>query len=139
MLTAIASAPIPLVVPGILARASPGREPRGEGPSPLIGAHVAADATRSGVLAAEATSCVLSDGDVVIKDQIDVAGMPAGGGLPDAGPVLERDATIVARIRAAGGRVIGKTKMTELGLDGTGVLMRYDMPRNPRAPAYAPG
>ena len=79
------------------------------------------------------------DGDVAIKDQIDVAGMRTGVGLLDGGHMAERDATIVARIAAAGGRIIGKAKMTELGIDGIGTLMHYPMPKNPRAPAYVPG
>lgn len=79
------------------------------------------------------------DGDVVIKDQIDVAGLRTGVGLLDGGHLAERDATIVERIAAAGGRIIGKAKMTELGIDGLGTLMHYAMPRNPIAPAYVPG
>jgi aspartyl-tRNA(Asn)/glutamyl-tRNA(Gln) amidotransferase subunit A len=79
------------------------------------------------------------DGDVVIKDQIDVAGLRTGVGLADGGEVADRDATLVARIAAAGGRIIGKAKMTELGIDGLGTLMPYAMPANPRAPSYVPG
>jgi aspartyl-tRNA(Asn)/glutamyl-tRNA(Gln) amidotransferase subunit A len=79
------------------------------------------------------------DGDVIVKDQVDVEGLPTGVGLADRGPVAERDATIIARIRQAGGRVIGKSKMTELGIDGLGTLMHYPMPANPRAPSYCPG
>ncbi|HEY5950551.1 MAG TPA: amidase [Kofleriaceae bacterium] len=79
------------------------------------------------------------DGDVVIKDQIDVAGCRTGVGLAGGGVIAERDATIVERIAAAGGRVIGKAKMTELGIDGLGTVMNYDMPANPRAPGYSPG
>jgi aspartyl-tRNA(Asn)/glutamyl-tRNA(Gln) amidotransferase subunit A len=57
-----------------------------------------------------------------------------------ASPIVSScDATIVARIRAAGGWIAGKTKMTELGMDGVGALMPVDMPRNPRAPGYFPG
>src|SRR5687767_7335778 len=41
------------------------------------------------------------DGDVVIKDQIDVAGLRTGVGVREGGEVAERDATIVARIAAA--------------------------------------
>lgn len=82
---------------------------------------------------------VLEGGTVVIKDQLDVAGMRTGVGLPDGGDLAERDAAIVARIRAAGGTILGKAKMTELGMDGIGTLMPYAMPPNPRAPGYSPG
>jgi len=76
---------------------------------------------------------------VVVKDQLDVAGLPTGVGLADAGPPVDRDATIVTRVLAAGGRVIGKAKMTELGVDGLGTLMHYAIPSNPRARGYVPG
>ena len=79
------------------------------------------------------------DGDVVIKDQIDVAGFRTGVGMASGGDLAADDATVVARIIAAGGRVIGKAKMTELGIDGIGSVMHYSMPINPRAPGYVPG
>ena len=79
------------------------------------------------------------DGDVVVKDQVDVKGLPTRCGLDEFVPPAERDATLIARIAAAGGRVIGKAKMTELGIDGLGTLMPYPMPANPRAPGYVPG
>lgn len=79
------------------------------------------------------------DGDVIVKDQIDVAGLRTGVGLADGGTVAERDATLITRVLAAGGRIVGKAKMTELGIDGLGTLMPYPMPANPAAPAYVPG
>jgi Asp-tRNA(Asn)/Glu-tRNA(Gln) amidotransferase A subunit family amidase len=79
------------------------------------------------------------DGEVVIKDQIDVAGLRTGVGIADGGEPAAADATIVARIAAAGGRILGKAKMTELGIDGIGTLMHYPVPPNPRAPGYVPG
>ncbi len=82
---------------------------------------------------------VLEGGGVVVKDQLDVAGLRTGVGLPDGGELAERDAAIIARIRAAGGTILGKAKMTELGMDGIGTLMPYAMPPNPRSPGYAPG
>jgi Asp-tRNA(Asn)/Glu-tRNA(Gln) amidotransferase A subunit family amidase len=81
----------------------------------------------------------LADAAVVVKDAIDVAGVPTTGGVLVGAPLASADATIVARIRAAGGRVIGKSKPTELGMDGLGPLMPWPMPRNPRAPGYFPG
>ena len=49
-----------------------------------------------------------------IKDIFDVQGMPtrAGSSLTDAGPAAE-DATVVARLRAAGAIILGKTVTTE--------------------------
>jgi Asp-tRNA(Asn)/Glu-tRNA(Gln) amidotransferase A subunit family amidase len=118
---------------------------------PIVGAErFAAQAPEPGV-AAPITSPLVEEceprackpgvlgGDVIIKDQIDVAGMRTGVGLADGGDLATRDATVVARIAAAGGRIIGKAKMTELGIDGLGTLMPYAMPANPRAPDYVPG
>lgn len=82
---------------------------------------------------------VLGGEGVVVKDQLDVAGMRTGVGLPDGGELADRDSAIVARIRAAGGTILGKAKMTELGMDGLGAMMPYAMPANPRAPGYSPG
>lgn len=129
LLELLARAPVPVIGPDRLARRRPDL-PHVEHVSPLVPA--SSETPRApgvgGVLA----------GDVVIKDQIDVAGHRTAIGLP-TGPVAERDATIVARIIAAGGRVIGKAKMTELGIDGIGSLMHHPMPGNPCAPGYAPG
>jgi len=79
---------------------------------------------------------------VVVKDAIDVAGARTAVGLREDdtdGVIAARDATVVSRIRAAGGWLLGKTTMTELGMDGLGALMHAPMPRNPRAPDYFPG
>lgn len=85
------------------------------------------------------TGGVLDGATVIIKDQLDVAGMRTGVGLPEGGEVADKDSAIVARIRAAGGTISGKAKMTELGMDGIGTLMPYAMPANPVAHGYAPG
>ncbi|MBK9034020.1 MAG: amidase [Myxococcales bacterium] len=81
----------------------------------------------------------LADAAVVVKDAIDLAGLTTSSGVLAGAPRADADATIVARIRAGGGRVIGKTKLTELGMDGVGALMPWPMPRNPRARGYFPG
>ena len=52
---------------------------------------------------------------VAVKDLIDVAGLPTALGR-SRGRVAARDATIVARLRAAGAIVLGKTRTDELGL-----------------------
>jgi Asp-tRNA(Asn)/Glu-tRNA(Gln) amidotransferase A subunit family amidase len=129
MLAALARTPIPIVRPGRIADQRPDIHDATESPSPLVDVVEPRAVEPWGEL----------EGDVVIKDQIDVAGMRTGVGLADGGAVATRDADVVARIVAAGGRIIGKAKMTELGMDGIGSLMHYAMPRNPRAPAYVPG
>ncbi len=88
----------------------------------------------------DVTSGPLEGEGVVVKDSIDVAGLPTTLGLAryDGAPA-ERDAVIVQRVREGGGVILGKTKMTILGLDGLGAHVQGPMPANPRAPGYFPG
>ncbi|HEY6040386.1 MAG TPA: amidase, partial [Kofleriaceae bacterium] len=128
-LTWLAGTPIPVLRPDRFAAVQPEAAAPDGDPSPLVGPTAPLAGDDRGMLA----------GGVVIKDQIDVAGLRTGVGLADGGEVAHQDATIVARILAAGGQVLGKAKMTELGLDGVGTLMHYPVPNNPRAPGYVPG
>jgi mandelamide amidase len=58
---------------------------------------------------------------IVVKDNIEVAGLPSSAGTPAlAGYVPATDAPVVARLRAAGAIVIGKTNMHELAFGVTG-------------------
>ncbi|HEY3882121.1 MAG TPA: allophanate hydrolase [Trebonia sp.] len=56
-----------------------------------------------------------------VKDNIDVAGLPTTAGAPSYAYLPSRDATSVARIRAAGAVVLGKTNLDQFatGLVGT--------------------
>lgn len=77
----------------------------------------------------------------VVKDECDVSGLPtrAGTVYKSALPV-ERDATVVARLRAAGAIVLGKSVQHELGLGSTGISPHGDkIPRNPHDPSRVPG
>ena len=130
-LALLARAPVPVLAADWLAARTPelGLEAADDA-GPLIATVDAAPATADGVLAGD---------PVVVKDAIDVGGHRTGVGLRDGGDLPDGDATIVARVRAAGGWIYGKTRMTELGMDGVGALMHQPMPRNPRAPGYFPG
>src|ERR1700716_3478167 len=46
-------------------------------------------------------------------------------------PPATRDATAIARLRAAGLIPIGRTNMTEFAFTGLGINPHYDTPRNP--------
>ncbi|MEA2323693.1 MAG: hypothetical protein QOD81_3543 [Solirubrobacteraceae bacterium] len=71
---------------------------------------------------------------VAVKDIVDTADLPTEYGTTiHAGHRPERDAACVARLRAAGAVVIGKTVTTELA------LFRPPPTRNPADPARTPG
>jgi Asp-tRNA(Asn)/Glu-tRNA(Gln) amidotransferase A subunit family amidase len=71
---------------------------------------------------------------VGVKDIIDTADQPTAHGSPIyAGNLPARDATLVARLRAAGAVVVGKTVTTEFALFDPGPTT------NPHDPARTPG
>ncbi|ALI54339.1 amidase [Celeribacter marinus] len=71
---------------------------------------------------------------VGLKDIIDTKGIPTENGTPiDAGRVPTEDAWIVARLRAAGAIILGKTVTTE------GAFMHAGKTRNPHNPDHTPG
>jgi aspartyl-tRNA(Asn)/glutamyl-tRNA(Gln) amidotransferase subunit A len=78
-----------------------------------------------------------------VKDLFDVAGDVTTAGsvvLQDAEPATH-DAVAVARLRAAGFIILGRTNMTEFAFSGLGINPHYDTPRNPwdRAAERIPG
>src|SRR5262249_20201490 len=78
---------------------------------------------------------------VSIKDLFDVAGEPTTAGskvLRDAPPAT-KDAPIVARLRAAGAVIVGKTNMTEFAYSGVGINPHYGTPGNPADRTRIPG
>ena len=70
---------------------------------------------------------------VAVKDLFDVAGSitAAGSKVLRSRPPAARDATAVARLRAAGLILIGRTNMTELAYSGLGLNPHYGTPLNP--------
>jgi aspartyl-tRNA(Asn)/glutamyl-tRNA(Gln) amidotransferase subunit A len=85
----------------------------------------------------------LSGIPISIKDNFDEAGVVtlAGSKVLAAAPAAARDATAVARLRAAGAVLIGRTNMTEFAYSGLGINPHYGTPRNAyeRAAARIPG
>jgi aspartyl-tRNA(Asn)/glutamyl-tRNA(Gln) amidotransferase subunit A len=72
---------------------------------------------------------------ISIKDLFDVAGeVSASGSLVMAGnaPAVQ-DAVAVARLKAAGGVVLGRTHMVELAFSGIGNNPHFGTPVNPQA------
>jgi aspartyl-tRNA(Asn)/glutamyl-tRNA(Gln) amidotransferase subunit A len=78
---------------------------------------------------------------VSIKDLFDVAGEVtlAGSTALDDRPPAMQDAPIVARLKAAGAVVVGKTNMTEFAFSGVGINPHYGTPGNPYNRAHVPG
>lgn len=80
---------------------------------------------------------------VSVKDLFDVAGSVTTGGstaLRDAPPATH-DCPAVARMRAAGLIIIGRTNLTEFAFSALGINIHHDTPRNPwdRATGRVPG
>ena len=75
-----------------------------------------------------------------VKDNIDTAGIRTTGGAKifrDRVPT--EDATVVAKLKAAGASSLGKTNMHEMAMGGTSTNPHYGAVRNPWAPDRIPG
>ncbi len=67
---------------------------------------------------------------VAVKDNIDVAGLPTTAACPAFSYQPAQDATAVARLRAAGALIIGKTNLDQFATGLVGVRSPYGVPRN---------
>jgi allophanate hydrolase len=76
---------------------------------------------------------------VAIKDNIDVAGLPTTAACPAFAYDPKHDATVVARLRAAGVIVIGKTNLDQFATGLVGTRSPYGVPRNPIRDDLIPG
>lgn len=91
-------------------------------------------------IAAGAARSPLEGVPVAIKDNLLVAGMPASwGSAAFAGFMPERDEVPVARLRAAGAVLIGKTNTPELAARGFTASPTFGVTRNPWNRALTPG
>jgi amidase len=84
----------------------------------------------------------LSDLGFAVKDLFDVAGTVTGAGTPawaDGRAPAALDAPVVARLRAAGARFVGKTITDELAWSLGGENTHYGAPGNPAAPGRVTG
>jgi aspartyl-tRNA(Asn)/glutamyl-tRNA(Gln) amidotransferase subunit A len=78
---------------------------------------------------------------VSLKDLFDIAGERtlAGSKARDDAPPATRDATVVARLKAAGAVIVGRTNMTEFAFSGVGINPHYGTPGNPWDRTRIPG
>jgi aspartyl-tRNA(Asn)/glutamyl-tRNA(Gln) amidotransferase subunit A len=120
-------------------------DPAGEGARTFI--NVYADTARAvadaqdRLRAAGYVASPLAGLPVSIKDLFDVAGERslAGSKALDDMPPAQHDAPIVARLRAAGAILIGRTNMTEFAFSGVGINPHYGTPGNPADRRCIPG
>jgi allophanate hydrolase len=76
---------------------------------------------------------------VAVKDNIDVAGLPTTAACPAFAYSPAHDATSVARLRAAGAIIIGKTNLDQFATGLVGVRSPYGIPNNPMRGGLIPG
>ena len=120
-------------------------DPSGEGGRSFV--KIYADSARAAADAQDAlrkagyVASPLAGLPVSIKDLFDVAGEPtlAGSTALDDRPPAARDAPVVARLRAAGAVLIGRTNMTEFAFSGVGINPHYGTPGNPHDRSLIPG
>ncbi|KRI00257.1 amidase [Curvibacter sp. PAE-UM] len=90
------------------------------------------DGARAQAAAADPTRQPLAGLAVSVKDLFDVAGQVSRAGsvvLTDAAPARQ-DAVAVARLRAAGAALIGRSNMSEFAYSGVGVNPHHGTPAN---------
>src|SRR5437870_8019219 len=76
---------------------------------------------------------------VAIKDNIDAQGMPTTAACPAFSYSPAQDSTAVAKLRAAGAIVIGKTNLDQFATGLVGVRSPYGIPVNPVRSDLVPG
>jgi allophanate hydrolase len=76
---------------------------------------------------------------VAVKDNIDVAGLPTTAACTAFAYRPDRDATCVARLKAAGALLVGKTNLDQFATGLVGVRSPYGVPRNPLRADLIPG
>ena len=89
--------------------------------------------------AKEANALPLFGVPVAVKDNIDVKGLPTTAACPAFSYEPSHDATAVARLRAAGAIVIGKTNLDQFATGLVGVRSPYGIPVNPMRSDLVPG
>ncbi|THF49605.1 allophanate hydrolase [Allorhizobium terrae] len=89
--------------------------------------------------APEANSLPLWGIPFAVKDNIDVAGLPVTAACPAFKYHPDKDATLIARLKAAGALVIGKTNLDQFATGLNGTRSPYGAPRSVFDSAYVSG
>lgn len=76
---------------------------------------------------------------IALKDNFDIAGWPTHSGLPGPGRPARHDAHVVARLRASGAVLIGKTNMDEGALGAVTNNPHFGATHNPHRRGYTAG
>ncbi len=76
---------------------------------------------------------------VAVKDNIDALGLPTTAACPAFSYSPTRDSTAVAKLRAAGAIIIGKTNLDQFATGLVGVRSPYGIPINPIRADLIPG
>src|SRR3979490_3469089 len=76
---------------------------------------------------------------VAVKDNIDALDMPTTAACPAFSYVPSHDSTAVAKLRAAGAIIIGKTNLDQFATGLVGVRSPYGIPVNPIRSDLIPG
>ncbi|MFT4125417.1 MAG: allophanate hydrolase [Gordonia sp. (in: high G+C Gram-positive bacteria)] len=76
---------------------------------------------------------------IAVKDNIDVAGLPTTAACPSFAYIPDRDATAVARLRAAGALILGKTNLDQFATGLVGTRSPYGAVRNAWRPELISG
>ena len=75
----------------------------------------------------------------VVKDNIDVAGIPTTAGCAAYAREAAEDSAVVAALRAAGAVVLGKANLDQFATGLVGTRSPWPVPRNPVDPRLIPG
>ncbi|MBR0856205.1 allophanate hydrolase [Bradyrhizobium liaoningense] len=87
----------------------------------------------------DATGLALYGVPVAVKDNIDALGFPTTAACPAFSYAPAHDSTAVARLRAAGAIIIGKTNLDQFATGLVGVRSPYGIPRNSIREDLIPG
>jgi amidase len=115
--------------------------------NPSLNAIVAQDREAARAMAAESDRRIaageartLEGLPITIKDAFDVAGLPSSGGLPAYKErIPQEDAAAVARLRAAGAVILGKTLVPVFSGDFQSYNPAHGVTNNPWNAEYSPG